>query len=64
MIDHEHEAPASAEARTVEDWRAAKATPNWLFAAAKVGKRWAIGQRITEADYDAAIARVRGLRSM
>lgn len=62
-MDHEYEAPASAETRPVEDWRAEKTTPAWLFAAAKVGKRWAIGQRITEADYDAAIALVSGLRS-
>lgn len=62
-MDNEYEAPASANARPVEDWRAEKVTPNWLFAAAKVGKRWAIGQRITEAEYDATIALVSGLRS-
>lgn len=65
MTEHEAEgAPLAPDvARPVEDWRIEKGTPDWLFAAAKLGMRWAIGQQVTEADYDAAIARVRGLRS-
>lgn len=50
-------APAAAapELRTIEAWAKAKNTPDWLFAGAKAGNRWAVGKLLTEAAYDAAI---------
>lgn len=40
--------------RTVEDLAKAKDTPPWLFAALKALRGWAVGQEVTEAQYDAA----------
>lgn len=40
---------------TVEVWAAKVGTADWLFAAAKAGQRWAIGQEITEQQYSEAI---------
>lgn len=61
MSDTENEtAAAAAEApddgcRTVEEWRKAKGTSPWAFAAAKQHAGWPIGQRVTEGAYDAAV---------
>lgn len=49
-------APADAAAmQTVETWRDAKGTADWLFAAAKMMSSWPIGRVLSEAEYDAAI---------
>lgn len=45
----------SVEPRTVEAWRGEKATPAWLFDAAKTMHTWPIGRVLSESDYDAAI---------
>ena len=42
--------------RTIEEWAKAKGTPDWLFAGAKAGHRWAKHKVLTEAQYDTAIA--------
>jgi hypothetical protein len=56
-------APAqSPEKKTVELWAAQKATPAWLFAAARAYERWGIGSQLTEADFDAALARAQALQ--
>jgi len=49
--------PVAIEFKTVEQWASEKSTPDWLFAAAKVGNRWPIGRELSEAEYDAAIKR-------
>lgn len=43
------------ETRPLEEWRAEKSTPEWLFAAAKMMHAWPIGLVLSESDYDAAI---------
>lgn len=58
--DYEYEAPLR---RSVEEWSKEKGTSEWAFAAAKHLLRWPIGQQVTEAEYDAAIARTLGIRS-
>lgn len=40
---------------TVESWAKNHDTKDWLFAGAKAGQRWAIGQELTETAYLAAI---------
>lgn len=45
---------AASEA-TVEAWCASKSTPAWLFAAARMLRRWPIGQLVDEQTYDAAL---------
>lgn len=46
---------ALANVKTSETWCAEKGTPDWLYAGARVGNRWPVGQEMTEAKYDAAI---------
>lgn len=41
--------------KTIEHWAEVHKTPSWLFAGAKIGHRWPIGQELTEADYLAGI---------
>lgn len=48
-------AAAEPTERTVEDWREAKGTPAWQWAAAKTMHRWPIGRVLTESAYDDAI---------
>jgi hypothetical protein len=55
-------ASAEPEKKTVESWAAQKATPPWLFAAARAHERWAIGAELTEAEFDAALARIQSLK--
>ncbi len=43
------------EAETVDEWRLAKRTPDWAFAAAKMLHGWPQGRVLSESDYDAAI---------
>lgn len=43
------------EIKTVEQWAAEKATPDWLLAAARAGNRWPVGRELTEQEFDAAI---------
>ncbi len=52
----------SPEKKTVELWAAQKSIPVWLFAALRAHERWAIGAERTEAEFDAAIERVKALR--
>lgn len=48
--------------KTVEEWSAQKGTPDWLFAAVfayqRAKGRWAVGTRVTEADFVDAVARL------
>jgi hypothetical protein len=46
------------ESQTAEHWAKTKATPVWLFRAAKAREHWPIGAELTEAQYDAALAGV------
>lgn len=46
---------APAPLGTVESWAQKHGTKDWLFAGAKAGERWAVGQELTEAAYLAAI---------
>lgn len=49
-------APARPEGfETIEHWAKALKTPAWLFAGAKLGNRWALGQEMTEEKYREAI---------
>ncbi len=48
--------------RAVEKLAAEKGTKAWLFAAAKIGQRWAIGAELTEAEYDKAIEAARNVK--
>lgn len=54
--------PDSTTRRPVEDWAKEKATPSPLFAFAKQLHRWPVGRPLTEAEYDAALARVSSIR--
>lgn len=56
------EAVTSPTQKPVEAWRDEKRIESWLFAAAAAGRRWAIGQEITEAEFDQAIAATRSIR--
>jgi hypothetical protein len=48
-------AMASPDLKPIEHWRDILGTPDWLFAATKVGKGWAIGQEVTQAVYEKAV---------
>jgi hypothetical protein len=41
--------------RPHEEWAAEKGTPTWLLAAARAKARWALGQEVTEREYDRAV---------
>ena len=41
--------------RSHEEWAAQKGTPAWLLAAARVKAGWALGQEVTEREYDRAV---------
>ncbi len=45
----------SEEKRDVEAWASDKKTPEIWFKAAAVMHHWALGEQVTEADYDRAI---------
>lgn len=47
--------PEPAERFTVESLRDRLATPDWLFAAAKMKHAWPTGREVTEAAYTAAL---------
>ena len=55
-------APAPVETLTVEAWRDRKGTPLEQYAPAVAYHAWPEGQTLTEAEYDAAIARAMGAR--
>ena len=38
-----------------EEWAAQKGTPAWLLAAARAKAGWALGQEVTEREYDRAV---------
>jgi hypothetical protein len=53
--------PAANLARLpVAEWADRKQTPLHLFAGACAGERWPEGRELTEAEFDAAIARAAG----
>jgi len=41
--------------RPHEEWAAQKGTPAWLLAAARVKAGWALGQEVTEMEFDRAV---------
>jgi len=41
--------------RPHEEWAAQKGSPPWLLAAARVKAGWALGQEVTEREYDRAV---------
>jgi hypothetical protein len=41
--------------RPHEEWAAQKGTPAWLLAATRVKAGWALGQEVTEKEYDQAV---------
>lgn len=41
--------------RPHEEWAAEKGTPAWLLAAARAKAEWALGQEVTEREYDRAM---------
>jgi len=41
--------------RPHEEWAAEKGTPAWLLAAARAKAGWALGQEVTEKEYDRAV---------
>ncbi len=41
--------------RPHEEWAAEKGTPSWLLAAARANAGWALGQEVTEREYDRAV---------
>lgn len=60
------------ERKTIEEWKQKKGTADWLFAGAEQLRhqisggpsyRWAKGQEVTEAEYDAAIEQVAGMKA-
>ncbi len=54
-------AEAPRALRTVEDWAKSKSTDVHLFAGLRCGERWPIGQELTEAAFDAAVARAQNI---
>lgn len=46
---------ATPPTRTVEEWKAAKGSPEWAYRAAFVAFHWCHGLPLTESDYDAAL---------
>lgn len=52
----------NSEKKTVEDWAAQKSISAWLFAAVRAYERWAEGTELTEAEFEAALARVHTLQ--
>lgn len=38
-----------------EEWSRRKGTPAWAFAAAKTKAGWALGQEVTEEEYERAV---------
>ena len=50
------------ELKTVEVWAQSKAIDALWFAMAKAYFRWPVGRELSEADFDAAIARVQSIR--
>ena len=54
--------PSNATRRPVEDWAKEKATPPARFAFVKRLLRWPEGRQLTEAEYDAALARASSIR--
>ena len=53
--------------RSVEEWRQAKGTPAWLFAATATRLRWEIGTQViptalTETEYDSAVTETATMR--
>jgi hypothetical protein len=60
---------SAPEVRAVEDWARSKSVDpkrwraeldHW-FCAAKCAERWGVGREMSEAEYDAAIARVQSI---
>jgi len=52
----EKETQAQEETRRPhEEWAAQKGTPAWLLAAARAKAGWALGQEVTEREYDRAV---------
>ena len=54
--------PSNDTRRPVEDWAKEKATPPARFAFVKRLLRWPEGRQLTEAEYDAALARASSIR--
>jgi hypothetical protein len=47
---------APAELKTIEAWAAAKRTPDFIFAIAKLTTPgWGVGREVTEVAFDAAV---------
>lgn len=42
--------------KPIEGWAQEKGTAAWLFAAAKALRAWAVGQEVSEQDFDEAVA--------
>jgi len=55
---------AVAATKTVEAWSQDKATPAWLFGAAKAVGGWGEGRVLTEAEYEATCAKASGARML
>ncbi len=54
--EKETQAQGQEEARRPhEEWAAEKGTPAWLLAAARAKAGWALGQEVTEREYDRAV---------
>jgi hypothetical protein len=52
----EKETQVQEEARRPhEEWAVQKGTPAWLLAAARAKTKWALGQEVTEREYDRAV---------
>jgi hypothetical protein len=52
----EKETQAQEEVRRPhEEWAAQKGTPAWLLAATRAKVGWALGQEVTEGEYDRAV---------
>lgn len=50
----------SQERQPIEALEGASREPSYILAAARAAERWLPGQEITQADFDAAVSRVKG----
>jgi len=55
MIKDEKPKAAAFGGQTPDDWQKVKATPEWLFRAAKVYAHWNDSQVVSESEYEAGL---------
>lgn len=54
--------PAAESGQAIEQWAQDKQTESWWLAGAKSRRKWGEGRVVSEAEFDAAINEVKGIR--